>query len=216
MATSPKLRYFLLIPMLFYFLFLFWFHWIQPKTPSKAEKIAANNEAIAAYVERFHPLAIAEMQRLGVPASITLAQGILESQYGKSELAQQANNHFGMKCGGNWEGDSYSKFTGEWNNEAQSYRQLACFRVFDSAEASFRAHSDFLRYRKYYQKLFLLPSKDYKAWAKGLQAAGYATDPKYPDKLISLIERFELDQYDQLLLRPESPWVLAPDTLSFD
>ena len=141
-----------------------------------------------AYIERFSALAVEEMYRSGVPASITLAQGLLESRYGLSDLAIEANNHFGIKCH-NWAGAKMF-YDDDQKNE--------CFRKYASAEESFRDHSDFLRYRDRYKFLFDLDPTDYKGWAHGLRKAGYATDPSYPQKLIKLIEDYELHKYDSL------------------
>ncbi len=138
------------------------------------------------YIERYAALAVAEMYRSGVPASITLAQGLLESRYGLSELAVKGNNHFGIKCH-NWTG-------GKMYHDDD--RRGECFRVYTSPEESFRDHSDFLRYRDRYKFLFDLEPTDYEAWAHGLKKAGYATDPAYPKKLIKLIEDYKLHQYD--------------------
>lgn len=139
------------------------------------------------YIEQFAGLAVEEMYRSGVPASITLAQGLLESRYGLSELAVKGNNHFGIKCHNNWKGGKVyhdDDLKGE------------CFRKYDSPEESFRDHSDFLRYRDRYSFLFELEVTDYKGWSYGLKKAGYATDPKYPVKLINLIEEYSLYRYD--------------------
>lgn len=138
------------------------------------------------YIERYADLAVEEMYRSGVPASITLAQGLLESRYGQSELAVKANNHFGIKCH-------------NWNGGRMHYdddRKGECFRKYDSPEESFRDHSDFLRFRDRYRFLFDLEHTDYEGWAHGLKKAGYATDSKYPQKLIRLIEEYELYKYD--------------------
>ncbi len=138
------------------------------------------------YIEQYSALAVEEMYRSGVPASITLAQGLLESRYGLSDLAVKGNNHFGIKCH-NWEGKKMYH---------DDDRKGECFRVYGSPEESFRDHSDFLRYRDRYKFLFDLEPTDYKAWANGLRKAGYATDPAYPQKLIRLIEEHGLHQYD--------------------
>jgi len=140
----------------------------------------------ALYIEKFSSLAIEEMYRSGVPASITLAQGLLESRNGLSELAVEANNHFGIKCH-NWAGAKIF-YDDDQRNE--------CFRRYSSPEESFRDHSDFLRYRDRYKFLFNLEPGDYKGWAHGLRKAGYATDPAYPQKLIKLIEEYELYRFD--------------------
>lgn len=139
------------------------------------------------YIERYSSLAVEEMYRSGVPASITLAQGLLESGYGLSDLAVRSNNHFGIKCHNQWSGDRVYH-----DDDAKG----ECFRKYDTPEESFRDHSDFLRYRDRYKFLFDLELTDYSGWAHGLRKAGYATDPKYPQKLISLIEEYELYQYD--------------------
>ncbi len=139
------------------------------------------------YIERYSALAVEEMYRSGVPASITLAQGLLESRYGQSELAVKGNNHFGIKCHNNWRG---KKMYHDDDMKGE------CFRVYDSPEESFRDHSDFLRYRDRYKFLFDFEPTDYKAWAHGLKKAGYATDPAYPKKLIRLIEEYGLHEYD--------------------
>ena len=131
------------------------------------------------YIEQFATLAVEEMYRSGVPASITLAQGLLESRYGLSELAVKGNNHFGIKCHNNWTGKKIY-----YDDDAKG----ECFRKYPSPEQSYRDHSDFLRYRDRYKFLFDLDITDYKGWAYGLRKAGYATDPAYPTKLIRLIE----------------------------
>lgn len=142
-----------------------------------------------AYIDRYYTLAVQEMQRTGVPASITLAQGLLESGAGLSPLATIANNHFGMKCHSDWQGATYYK---------EDDKENECFRAYPSAEDSFRAHSDFLRGRAHYKALFDLDPTDYKGWAHGLRRAGYATDPGYATKLINLIEDFQLYRYDTM------------------
>jgi len=140
------------------------------------------------YIEKYAALAVSEMQRTGVPASITLAQALVESGAGQSPLAQHANNHFGIKCHNDWTGKKFYK-------DDEQARE--CFRVYASAEESYRAHSDFLRARDRYKDLFELEPTDYKGWARGLKRAGYATDPMYASKLIDLIEDFQLDRYDR-------------------
>ena len=139
------------------------------------------------YIEQFATLAVEEMYRSGVPASITLAQGLLESRYGLSELAVKGNNHFGIKCHNNWSG-------GRMYHDDDSKGE--CFRKYSSPEQSYRDHSDFLRYRDRYKFLFDYKVTDYKSWAHGLKKAGYATDPAYPTKLIKIIEDYGLHQYD--------------------
>lgn len=143
------------------------------------------------YIEKYGPLAVKEMYRSGVPASITLAQGLLESRYGLSSLAVEGNNHFGIKCH-NWKGKKMY-----YDDD----RRGECFRVYDSVEESYRDHSDFLRYQDRYKSLFENKTTDYKAWAYGLKKAGYATDPAYPAKLIKLIETYRLYEYDKKTLK---------------
>jgi len=139
------------------------------------------------YIDMFKDIAISEMREYGIPASITLAQGILESGAGKGRLAIEANNHFGIKCH-KWEGEKIYHDDDE---------KQECFRSYQNAETSFRDHSEFLAHRSRYSKLFQLKITDYKNWARELRKAGYATDKKYPEKLISLIERYELFRFDQ-------------------
>ena len=143
------------------------------------------------YIEKYAAIAVNEMYRSGVPASITLAQGIIESASGQSVLAVKGNNHFGIKCHNNWTGATM---------RADDDRRNECFRVYDNPEESFRDHSDFLRYRDRYKFLFDLPTTDYKGWSYGLKQAGYATDPSYASKLIKCIEDFDLTRYDRMTL----------------
>lgn len=138
------------------------------------------------YIETFKAVAIAEMNAYGIPASITLAQGIIESGSGSSSLAKYANNHFGIKCTSDWKGKAYYKDDDKSND---------CFRVYKDARESYKDHSEFLK-RKRYAFLFELDKNDYKNWAFGLKTAGYATNPKYPDLLIGIIEKYQLYQYD--------------------
>jgi len=144
-----------------------------------------------AYIESFVEVAMKEMKLYGVPASITLAQGILETNAGKSELVKSSNNHFGIKCHDSWTGDSVS-----YDDDAKG----ECFRKYRSPITSYRDHSKFLTSRPRYSNLFELKPTDYKSWAKGLRAAGYATDKSYSDKLIAIIERNDLDKYDDMTL----------------
>ncbi len=139
------------------------------------------------YIQTFKAVAIEEMNAYGIPASITLAQGILESGSGNSSLAKYANNHFGIKCTAEWKGKAYYKDDDQTND---------CFRVYKDARESYKDHSNFLK-RKRYSFLFELDKNDYKNWAQGLKTAGYATNPKYPDLLIGVIEKYQLNQYDQ-------------------
>jgi flagellum-specific peptidoglycan hydrolase FlgJ len=144
-------------------------------------------ERVDRYVKTFAEVAQQEMKSYDIPASITLAQGILESGMGDSRLATQGNNHFGIKCHIEWRGKRIYHDDDEKGE---------CFRVYKDPRTSYRDHSLFLTTRSRYDFLFDYKKHDYKAWAKGLKKAGYATDPKYPDKLISLIERYRLDRYD--------------------
>jgi LysM repeat protein len=138
------------------------------------------------YIDHFKTIAIQEMNLYGIPASITLAQGLFESGSGNGELARVANNHFGIKCNNGWAGKSYYKDDDSHND---------CFRVYDRAEDSFRDHSEFLKLPRY-ARLFQLDKNDYTGWANGLKAAGYATNPNYPQLLINIIKKYNLDQYD--------------------
>lgn len=149
----------------------------------KPRKIVSTEDYISVYKD----IAISEMKQYGIPASITLAQGILESGSGRGTLAVKANNHFGIKCHG-WEG---GKIYHDDDEKGE------CFRKYKSPNESFRDHSEFLVNRQRYAKLFQLRKDNYKGWARELRKAGYATDRKYPEKLIALIERYNLDKYDE-------------------
>ena len=139
-----------------------------------------------AYIDQYKELSMIEMARTGVPAAITLAQGILESACGQSDLARRSNNHFGIKCKAEWTGGKTYH-----DDDAKS----ECFRVYNSVEESFIDHSDFLKNRPFYKDLFTLEMNDYKGWAYGLKKAGYATNKNYPQLLISLIEKYDLAKY---------------------
>lgn len=164
---------------------------------AQAQKV--DTAATRAYIQQYKDIAIEEMKRVGIPASITLAQAIHESGIGKSYLAQNTNNHFGIKCHENWTGKTF-KYTDDAPDE--------CFRVYDSPEDSYRDHSDFLANRPRYAGLFLFGKNDYKAWAYGLKKAGYATNPRYPEILIKTIEDFQLDLFD----RGETPAYITANT----
>lgn len=160
--------------------------------------IASDRSYVQDYIQTHKALAVAEMHRTGIPASIKLAQGMLESNWGRSELARKANNHFGIKCGGAWKGETFYREDDDRNKRGKIIP--SCFRAFDSVTESYIAHSEFLtdpkkEYR--YGHLFKLDITDYKGWAKGLRKSGYATDKKYPKKLIQLIEKYDLHQYDK-------------------
>ena len=156
------------------------------KTISDVENTV--EQKINFYVKKYAPAATKNMRFFKIPASITLAQGILESGYGEGTLAKKANNHFGIKCHKEWKGKSITHDDDEKDE---------CFRSYKNPLRSYRDHSLFLVDRDRYSSLFTLNRKDYKGWAVGLKAAGYATDPKYADKLISIIERFNLTRFDE-------------------
>lgn len=143
------------------------------------------------YIQTYKDIAIREMKTHKIPASITLAQGLLESGAGNSALAREAKNHFGIKCHKGWEGDTYYMDDDEKNE---------CFRKYKNPEESFKDHSEFLCGRSRYAALFDLDITDFEGWAKGLKAAGYATNPKYAQLLIDRINLYELTQYDQIAL----------------
>ncbi|MBF4985644.1 glucosaminidase domain-containing protein [Nonlabens mediterrranea] len=150
-----------------------------------------SGDKVANYVEQFKEVAMKEMKLYKIPASITLAQGILESGSGFGRLSVEANNHFGIKCHTAWTGERI------YHDDDEDQE---CFRKYVSPDYSYRDHSLFLTQRKRYAGLFKLDKDDYKGWAQGLRKAGYATDKRYPQKLISLIERYELYQYDAIVL----------------
>ena len=148
-------------------------------------------KAVANYIEEYSGIAKKEMKKYGIPASITLAQGILESGAGRGELTKKANNHFGIKCHMGWTGKR------AYHDDD---RNQECFRKYKDPKISFRDHSLFLSERSRYSGLFKLRKDDYKAWAKGLRKAGYATDPKYSQKLIGIIEKYNLNHLDREVL----------------
>lgn len=157
------------------------------------------------YITKYSRAAVLSMDRIGVPASIVLAQGVLESSAGTSDLATAANNHFGIKCSGNWTGKTYKKIDDD--RDPQGNPVESCFRSYATVEESFVDHGQFLRDPRKstrYGFLFNLDRTDYKAWARGLQSAGYATSPDYADRLINLIERYKLYEYDSPGSRPTS------------
>jgi len=154
------------------------------------------------YIKQYRSLALTEQQKYGIPASITLAQGLLESQAGKSVLATTANNHFGIKCS-DWTGDHV------YQDDDQKHE---CFRKYPSVYASYEDHSEFLLTRSRYASLFLLPSTDYKGWAQGLQNAGYATNKNYANQLINIIEKYNLGGLDKEGLRMQLAARHKPNT----
>lgn len=147
----------------------------------------AQNLAFKNYIDTYKDVAIDHMRRYGIPASITLAQGLLESGAGRSDLSVRANNHFGIKCGGDWTGPYVLKNDDHPNEK---------FRAYSSAKDSYEDHAKFLTTRSRYAFLFNYDTTDYVNWAKGLKKAGYATNPRYADNLISLIEKYDLSRYD--------------------
>jgi hypothetical protein len=157
------------------------------------------------YIDNFKELAISEMKRTGVPASITLAQGIIESDMGRSRLAREANNHFGIKCHDDWKG-MVIMHSDDRRNE--------CFRKYQRPEESYKDHSDFLKSEPRYRSLFSLNVTDYKGWAKGLRKAGYATNPEYANMLIRKIEEYNLSEFDRGVTTSRS--VVSPKETSPD
>ena len=150
-----------------------------------------SKEDVKKYISDFKETAKSNMKSHGVPASITMAQGILESGAGFGQLAKEANNHFGIKCHTGWTGESV-----KYDDDAEQ----ECFRKYKDPAESYRDHSTFLSSRKRYESLFKLDKGDYEAWANGLKKAGYATDTLYPSKLIGIIERYELYKFDNEVL----------------
>ena len=145
------------------------------------------NKQYEDYIKKYRELAVKEMKKYRIPASITLAQGLLESGAGQSELARKSNNHFGIKCGNDWRGKTV-RYDDDERNE--------CFRAYKRPEQSYEDHSKFLVSRSRYASLFKLKITDYKGWAKGLKKAGYATNPRYAEQLIGIIELYDLHKYD--------------------
>ena len=154
---------------------------------SVAAQAQRRNARYNEYIKIYAPLAVEQMQQHKIPASITLAQGLLESGAGYSELARKSNNHFGIKCGGNWKGRTVRH---------DDDRRQECFRAYRHPKESYEDHSIFLKRGARYAFLFDLKITDYKGWARGLKKAGYATDPSYANRLITIIEDYELYKYD--------------------
>lgn len=166
-----------------------------PKSTSLVLDDAETRAAREAYIEKYKYMAMREMKRYKIPASITLAQGLWESNSGLSFLARRANNHFGIKCH-NWSGLGVKR-----DDDAPN----ECFRKYGSPNQSFIDHSRFLRKGNRYCGLFELKIDDYRGWAYGLKKAGYATDKNYPQHLINLIEQYDLQRFDQMVLKGEKP-----------
>jgi flagellum-specific peptidoglycan hydrolase FlgJ len=170
-------------------------------------RVKVTTQMVLAYIEKYKEIAKENMVKTGIPSSITLGQAILESGAGTGPLSVQANNHFGIKCHKEWTGPSIS-YTDDAENE--------CFRKYKDPSESFRDHSYFLTSRPRYLPLFALGKDDYSAWAKGLKLAGYATDPKYPEKLISLIERYQLAKYDAEVLGKEYTPIVKSQPITYE
>lgn len=150
--------------------------------------VAQSRQTREEYIEKYKSIAVAHMERYGIPASITMAQGILESDAGNSVLSNSSNNHFGIKCKKNWKGDRVYH-----DDDAKG----ECFRAYPTVEASYLDHAEFLDSSPRYDSLFAYPSNDYRSWARGLKAAGYATAPDYAQRLIKIIENYRLYLLDQ-------------------
>lgn len=165
-------------------------------------KVKVTNAMVLAYITKYKEIAKNNMQQFGIPASITLAQALLESGSGTGSLCLQANNHFGIKCRADWTGPSV-----KYDDDALQ----ECFRKYADPKDSFKDHSTFLLSKPWYSKLFKLDIKDYKAWAKGLKSAGYATDPLYPQKLINLIEKNKLFEIDNEV-KPNAIVIIEEET----
>ena len=146
------------------------------------------NKQYESYIKQYRDLAVEEMKKYHIPASITLAQGLLESGAGQSTLARKSNNHFGIKCGSDWRGKTVSH-----DDDARG----ECFRAYKHPKQSYEDHSKFLANRPRYASLFKLDITDYKGWARGLKKAGYATNPRYAEQLIGIIELYDLHKYDK-------------------
>lgn len=181
-------------------LFLFYSITAGAQSHSRREAVRLSAEQ---YITAYSDAAVTDMARTGVPASITLAQGMFESDYGNSPLAKDANNHFGIKCHKEWTGPTYHQ-----DDDAPN----ECFRKYENVWQSYADHSEFLRTRERYASLFELSKTDYKAWAHGLKRAGYATNPHYAHRIIDLIERYDLTRFDQAglvasraTIKPEKP-----------
>lgn len=171
------------------------------------KKIKTFSDPKLAYIHRYRDIAMNEMRQYKIPASITLAQGILESRSGQSELTRKSNNHFGIKCHKGWTG-------GRTYHDDDEKGE--CFRVYKYPEKSFKDHSLFLAERTRYQDLFKLKITDYKGWAKGLRKAGYATDKAYPQKLIKIVEDYELYKYDDRVLGKKTKRVKIANAKSYE
>ena len=187
--------------------YLAWVCWAAQLTPTDSTlptlsegtlMVPQRLDSIDAYVQTCAPLAIKEMQRTGIPASIKLGQALLESRFGTSALARQANNHFGIKAEPKWNDQPrHCVYSYEWSERRQRMVPvLSCFRQYADLADCFEGHSTFLQTRAHYAPLFQLEKNDIEGWAKGLQQAGYATDPKYAQKLLGVIKKYQLNRFD--------------------
>jgi len=177
----------------------------KPETLEATSKVTVYSDIVKQYVLDYKETAKDNMRRHGIPASITLAQGILESGAGTGTLCREGNNHFGIKCHTGWTGETI-------HHDDDSEQE--CFRKYKDPAESYNDHSLFLTTRGRYAALFELEKDDYESWAKGLKAAGYATDPKYPDKLIDIIIKYDLASFDAEVLNKSytKPTIKQPDT----
>jgi flagellum-specific peptidoglycan hydrolase FlgJ len=163
---------------------------------------------VLSYIEAYKFVAIDEMVRSGIPASITMAQAIIESNAGVSNLARQSNNHFGIKCKEYWTGNAH--FHPDDDHDQKGNLIPSCFRKYDSVIASYADHSDFLMNTPHYQPLFVYDKIEYEQWAKGLELCGYASDPDYAEKLIRTIKLYQLHDLDYYTIEYVSPSKLSP------
>jgi len=163
----------------------------QLETLEATSKVKVTTELVLQYIEKYKSVAMENMKNHGVPASVSLAQAILESGAGTGKLSVSANNHFGIKCHKDWNGPGV-------NHDDDALQE--CFRKYNNVYDSYQDYAAFLRGRKWYDPLFKLDKNDYKGWAYGLKKAGYATDPKYPLKIIGIIERYQLQKFDAMVL----------------
>jgi len=170
-------------------------------------RVKVTTAMVLDYIDTYKEIAKSNMREFGIPSSIILGQGILESGSGTGTLSVLANNHFGIKCHKDWNGPSV-KYDDDEEKE--------CFRKYEQPGESYKDHSLFLTGRAWYQPLFKLPKDDYKQWARGLKVAGYATDPKYPDKLIGIIERYQLNRFDSEVLGTEYIPINTKDQISMN
>ena len=170
-------------------------------------RVKVTTAMVLDYISKYKETAKNNMVQYGIPSSIILGQGILESGAGTGPLSTLANNHFGIKCHKDWSGPSVRYDDDE---------EKECFRKYEQPGESYKDHSLFLTGRAWYQPLFKLPKDDYKQWAKGLKAAGYATDPKYPEKLIGIIERYQLNRFDSEVLGTEYIPINTKDQISMN